>query len=377
MDDADNEDAADTLMAYEEQRMKLFQPAQSTQAFLKAGFMGFAGAGKTFTATDISIGLVNYLKERGIEYANRPVFFLDTETGSDYVIPRFREEGIDFYTAKTRAFSDLLSAVEEAEKHASVLLIDSISHFWSEFTESYAKKRNRKRGLEFSDWAWLKQEWRRFTDLYVNSNVHILMCGRAGYEYDFFTNDNGKKELEKTGVKMKAETETGYEPSILVLMEREMESIESKRQVRRAYILKERFNVIDGKTFTNPRFKDFLPHIELLNLGGQQLGVDTSRNSEHMIPEANGNGDWKWREAQREIYLEKTQNLMTEHGISGRSQEGKEKVIALLKKCFDTSAWREVESYDLEKIKDGFNRLHMELNGAPYFAVEAFEDVPG
>lgn len=348
--------------------MGLFKPAQSTQAYLKAGFMGFAGSGKTYTTTQIAIGLTQYLKERGIDSASKPVFFLDTETGSDYTINRFKDAGIPFYSAKTRAFSDLTSAILEAEKDASILLIDSISHFWTELTESYAKKRNRNRGLEFQDWAFLKREWRRFTDLYVNSNVHILMCGRAGYEYDFFTNDNGKRELEKTGIKMKAETETGYEPSILVLMEREFESVESKRQIRRAYVLKERFNVIDGKEFTNPTFEDFLPHIELLNLGGQQLGVDTSRNSEGIIPAANSPTDWKYREEQREIYLEKIQNLMTEHGISGRSQDGKEKVIKLLKENFDTSAWREVETFDLDRLKDGFNKLHISLNGAPYFS---------
>jgi hypothetical protein len=91
-----------------------------------------------------------------------------------------------------------------------------------------------------------------------------------------------------------------------------------------------------------------------------------------MIPEPNSNRDWKYIEQQREIFLEKIQALMTEHGISGRSQDGKEKVIALLKKHFLTSSWREVESYNLDQIKAGFDTLHFELNGAYYF-----EKVPG
>ncbi|QOY96366.1 AAA family ATPase [Massilia sp. UMI-21] len=349
---------------------------------MKAGFMGLAGSGKTHTSANVAIGLIQYLQERGIEYANKPVYFLDTETGSDYVKPLFDQAGIKMMQAKTRAFADLVPAVQEAERNGSLLLIDSITHFWTEFTESYARKRNRRRGLEFQDWAFLKSEWRRFTDVYVNSALHIIMCGRMGYEYDFFQNEeNGKKELEKTGVKMKAETETGYEPSILVLMERQME-FETKRQIRRAYILKERFNVIDGSEFVNPTFRDFLPHIELLNLGGAQLGVDTSRNSDGIIPELGSAHDWKYREEQRQIYLEKIQNLMTEHGISGRSQDGKEKVIALLKKHFQTTAWREVESYKLDEIKTGFDSLHLELNGAPYFektnggAAVQLDDVP-
>lgn len=362
--------------------MGLFKPAEHTQAYLKAGFMGLAGAGKTHTASTVGIGLIQYLRDLGIDYAQKPVYFLDTETGSDYVKPMFDKNGIKMMQAKTRAFSDLVPAVHEAEKEGSLLLIDSITHFWTEFTESYARKRNRKRGLEFQDWAYLKSEWRRFTDAYVNSSLHIIMCGRMGYEYDFFQNEeNGKKELEKTGVKMKAETETGYEPSILVLMERQME-FDSKRQVRKSYILKERFNVIDGKEFTNPTFKHFLPHIELLNLGGKQLGVDTSRTSEGIIPDANSSRDWKYQQEQREIFLEKVQNLMTEHGISGRSDAGKQRVIELLKKHFLTSSWREVESYNLEQIKAGFDTLHHELNGSYYFEKPAkaadipAEDVP-
>jgi hypothetical protein len=359
--------------------MSLFKPAEHTQAYLKAGFMGLAGSGKTYTSTQVAIGLIRYLKDHGIEYAGRPVYFLDTETGSDYVKPQFDKAGIKMMQAKTKAFSDLVPAVLEAEQEGSLLLIDSITHFWTEFTEAYARKRNRRRGLEFQDWAYLKQEWRRFTDVYVNSSLHIIMCGRMGYEYDFFQNEeNGKKELEKTGVKMKAETETGYEPSILVLMERQME-FESKRQIRKAYILKERFDVIDGCEFTDPTFKDFLPHIELLNLGGKQLGVDLSRNSDGMIPDAASTKDWKYREEQRDIFLEKTQNLMVEHGISARSDAGKAKVIELLKKHFGTTSWREVESFQLEQLKEGFNKLHIELNGAPYFAETVpapSEDIP-
>jgi len=38
-------------------------------------------------------------------------------------------------------------------------------------------------------------------------------------------------------------------------------------------VLKDRSTLLDGKTFRNPTFETFLPHIQLLNLGGKQLGV--------------------------------------------------------------------------------------------------------
>ena len=65
--------------------MALFQRATNTQAFLKAGIMGFAGDGKTYTASELAIGLVLLMRQRGIAAGDRPVMFLDTETGSDWV----------------------------------------------------------------------------------------------------------------------------------------------------------------------------------------------------------------------------------------------------------------------------------------------------
>lgn len=96
--------------------MALFQRATNTQAFLKAGIMGFAGDGKTYTASELAIGLVLLMRQRGLEMGDKPVMFLDTETGSDWVKPRFDAENIELYTAKTRAFVDLLAAVKEAEQ---------------------------------------------------------------------------------------------------------------------------------------------------------------------------------------------------------------------------------------------------------------------
>ncbi len=342
----------------------LFKPSTNQQAFLKAGIMGFAGTGKTFTATEISIGLIRYLREHKYPGHDKPVFFLDTETGSDWVAPKFADNGIELYTAKTRAFRDLVPAVTETEQNGTILLIDSISHFWRELTESYAKRKNRTYGLQFQDWAWLKKEWGKFTDAYVNSNCHIIMCGRAGYEYDFFENEGGKKELEKTGIKMKAETETGYEPSILMLMEKHLD-MDSKRVYRTANILKDRADLIDGQTFRNPTFENFLPHIEFLNLGGKQLGVDTTRTSESMISR-DEKSEWQIERQEKEIVLDEIQTLLVKHHPS-TSKEDKAQKLKLLETHFNSRAWKRIETYRLKELQDGYENLHIALEGSsPY-----------
>ena len=173
--------------------MNIFQPAESTTAHLKAGFMGKQGAGKSATASFFAIGLVRYLQELGVSYAHKPVAFFDTETGSDWMIPLFNEVGIPLVVAKKRSFADLITAVKWAEENASVLIIDSITHPWRELQESYLKSKKRT-FLQIDDWSYLKGPygWQQFSDLYINSKLHIIMCGRAGDETEQYTDENGK-----------------------------------------------------------------------------------------------------------------------------------------------------------------------------------------
>lgn len=334
----------------------LFAKQESTQAYLKAGIMGFAGSGKTYTATDIAVGLVRHLKAGALPEGDRPVFFLDTETGSDYVATKIRESGVELFTAKTRAFKDLIPAIKEAETSAGVMIIDSITHFWREFTEAYAKRKNRTR-LQFDDWSYLKQEWGRFTDAYINSSAHIILCGRAGYEYDYFEDESGKKQLEKTGIKMKAETEMGYEPSLLILMERELD-MDTKQVFRVGHVLKERFGLIDGKSYKNPTFENFMPHITSLNLGGKQLGIDTSRNSEEMIEE--GSDSWPHEKRQREIWCEEIEGLLVKHYPS-QSTADKAAKGNIIEKVFGTRSWTRVQNMRSEDIKAGFGQMQAML----------------
>jgi hypothetical protein len=357
--------------------MALFQDATNTSAFLKAGFLGFAGSGKTYTAATLARDLVKHMKQLNLTYAHKPVVFLDTETGSNWVRKMFETENIPFKVAKTRAFSDLLVAVPEAEATGSVLIIDSISHFWKELCDSYllAKATRLKRNvsqmrLEFQDWGYLKGEWGKFTDLFINSQLHIILCGRAGYEYDYFENDHGKKELEKTGVKMKAEGEMGYEPSLLLLMERvqKMDGGSVENTWREGTVLKDRSTLLDGKTFVNPKFRDFQPHIDCLNLGATQLGVDTTRTTRHDLgPDTKDYGP-----VQRKIVLGEIQDLMVLH-IPGMGAADKQRKVALIRQHFG-AGWVEVEEVmKLSDLRAGYDSLHKELEGTPsrYSAVLA------
>jgi len=116
---------------------KLFQKAEFQSAYLKAGILGFAGSGKTFTASLIAIGLHKLIKSK------KPICFIDTETGSDFMIQRFKNAKVNLLISKSRSFTEMLDAIDEAEKDSDILIIDSISAIWYDFMESFKKKKGR------------------------------------------------------------------------------------------------------------------------------------------------------------------------------------------------------------------------------------------
>jgi len=326
----------------------LLKKAKGEMAYLKMGIYGEAGSGKTYTSSKVAIGLHKFIKAN-----NQPIGFIDTETGSDFVLPIFKKEKIELLTAKTRAFADLLTVLDEAEKNCSILILDSITHFWNEMLDAYQKKHNLSR-ISLRHWIPLKQMWREFTDRFVNSKVHIIMCGRAGYIWDDVEDDEGVKELKKVGTKMKAEVETGYEPSLLVEMVKQRNSSRAgSTWVHRAWIIKDRFDVIDGEHFDEPGFDSFLPHIELLNLGGKHKALETDRNSQELFNNDN-KGEARFKKIK--IITEKIQN-----GIyrlyPGQANEAKLARLDTLKSVFGTDSWNEICDMRLEELENGFKAL--------------------
>lgn len=347
--------------------MSLFMKSEAGHSHLKAGLLGLAGSGKTYTASSIAIGLIGYMNERGVT-AKKQAAFIDTENGAAWVAPRFKKAGIELMVARTRALTDLRDSIRWAADNADVLIIDSITHFWTIFCDEYAVRKNRRRGLEFSDWNLVKREWREnFTDLYLNSPLHIIMCGRQGYEYDMQVNDAGKKELVKTGVKMKAEGETGFEPSLLVQMEQEQTLKDGTFQgvERIAYVLKDRSTFLDGKTLRDPTFADFLPHISALDIGGVGVAINTNRSSGTLFNQDGNDTEWKHQQTQRDIALEEIEAELVKMW-PGQDKEAKTSKADMIDKLFGTRSWTAVSAKSLDVLKEARNKLWLQSRGHAY-----------
>jgi hypothetical protein len=334
----------------------LLKPAEKQTAYLKAGILGFAGSGKTFTAAALARGLA--LLEQQAGKPKKPVAFFDTETGSDYIIDSFRRQELELVVAKTRAFSDLLTVVKEAEQTCSVLIVDSISHVWTELVDAYLHKKGKDR-LAVWDWNPIKTEWRQFTDLYLCSPLHIIICGRAGNVYEEYLNERGEKEILKTGTKMRVETEFGYEPSLLIEMERIQPEQNPKKKkgsafVHRATILKDRSDIMMGAQINDPSFKDFLPVIKTLNIGGEHFVLDTSRTSDEMIQ--NPERSQEDRRKFQEIYTEEIEGQIVS-AFPGQSAVEKKIKADMLEVVFDSRSWTKIKMFPPEELVKGLQSI--------------------
>jgi hypothetical protein len=366
--------------------MGLLKPAEITTAKLKMALMGFQGSGKTYTATGVAIGLVQMMQKLGLPEGSKPIAFGDTEKGSRWVMPQVQKAGLQMVVAKTRAFSDLLTLVDEAEASASVLLVDSLTHFWTELCDTYSQKKAaqyklQSYRLQFQDWAFLKAEWRKFTDKFVNSNVHVVICGRAGYEYNMGEDEEtGKKQLEKTGIKFKAEGEMGYEPDLLVLMERVMD-VRTKTDQHIAHVVKDRSTLLDGKEIADPTFESFLPHINMLNLVAGKMhldvGVDTSRTSAALVP-TQSDAPRDRTSIQRSIVIDEINDLLLRHDCAGTAKDAQKKRSDLMAKHFGTVSKTAIEeAMSLFDLRAGYEGLHQELEGKASRYSQPVPVVPG
>lgn len=333
-----------------------FSPLENTKPYLKVAFEGFAGCGKTYTAAQLAAGLHERIG------STKPIVIFDTERAAKFLRPFFADKGIRVLHKESRSLADLKETMRRCREGASdILFIDSITHVWESFLAAYAQKVRRTR-LEFQDWGIIKPTWKtEFSDPFVRDPYHCMMTGRAGFEYAQEKDENGKRQLVKTGIKMKVEGETAYEPDMLVLMERFEEVLTDRKQVwREATIIKDRSTLIDGRTFKNPSFQDFGPAIEAILADPTTRRPTEEGDATRLFKTEEDRAEWRRR---RDILLEEIEGFMVKHGLAGTAADAKRAKVAALQAGFQTASWTAISGLSVERIEEGFAalRAHVEV----------------
>lgn len=318
--------------------------------FIKASFGGFAGSGKSRTGSEFIIGAYKHLK------CKKPILFIDNEKGSRFLVPIFKDAGIETLVKDTIGLADVLSAFDYLQSgEIDFLFIDSLSKIWYKYVKDYREK-NKKTFMTLQDWGKIIPSWQeKFSDRFVNLEGNCVFTGRGGYTYDMEETESGKKEFIKSGVKMKMAGETPFEPDINVWMDLRQEVKDGKPIVwREATILKDRSNLIDGMVFKNPTYENFKPVVDYLIKvpKGEVKGVTDKTN---MAPAENY--DAQDKRQGREIELEAIKNQFTLQKI-GSSAQDKALKLNILQKFFGTSTWGEIEKQEYKQLRD--SRISLE-----------------
>jgi hypothetical protein len=345
--------------------MSIFKEAIVEQSAAKVGIFGRQGAGKTTTAALMAIGFSKTFHQ------NAPVYFFDTESGSDFVVDLFKAEGVKLIHGKSRSFKDMRAGLTEADATgACAYLVDSYTHPWQELVSTFKAKSKRKK-LEMHHQDELKTLWRGWTDQMLASPAHCLLAGRLGFEWgEEDDEETGGRKLIKLGSKLKGESDAGYEPHLLIEMEQlqgadtRMKKTRTKKgsSEHHAYVLKDRWRSLSGRMFTFKTLNDykpgdykkvfdpFLPHWGKLTIGGAHSSIDASRTSEDLFDGPGGHSVYAERQRRKEIATEEVQAMLVKvwPGQDAASKAAKQ---AAIKQLFGVYAWRSVEEKSLEEAE--------------------------
>ncbi len=329
-----------------------FAPLGLDRPFIKLAAEGFAGSGKSFTLTKIAIGIHAKVQ------STKPVVIFDTEESAGHLASSFAEANIPAVVRRSRSLADLKEAMSRCRAgYSDILIIDSITHVWEGFLAAFLQSKKKTR-IDFADWSVIRPTWKReFSEPFVRDRYHILMTGRAGFEYGNEIDDDGKRQIFKSGIKMKVDNETAYEPDMLVLMERKENVLGAQNEERKAWreatILKDRSQLIDGKTFRDPTFKDFEPALDKMLRVAVDLHQPPERDAtELFVPEENR----KEFITKRDILLEKIEGEMVS-AWPGASADAKRSKADALQESFGTRSWTEVSKMGLGALEEGLAKM--------------------
>lgn len=329
--------------------------------YLKAGLYGGPGAGKTHTALVLAVTAREHFGLDG------PIAAFDTEGWTQDVAARIKKgTGSDLLIETSRSIATLESFVHEClSAKVSVAVVDSLTHVWQALCDNYLAqcneraRRNNKREYEklsFHHWNFIKPRWQRWVDLYQSSPLHIIVCGRRSYNYEY--SPGSGDEVKASGDKMKAE-HFGHECRALFRMALREEYDKKRdrgRLVHECMVMKDRFDQMTGAVCTDPGPDFFRPYLAQLAPATHTV-VDTTPDQFEMTED--GTATWQAERRRREALCEELRGVLSVVAPS-QTADDKEKRGNLLFQCFRTRSWGVLEAMSADELARGIRVICQE-----------------
>ena len=189
-----------------------FRKAEKKSAVLKLAFMGVAGSGKTYSALKIATSLVN----------PDEVAAIDTERSIAKYADIFPVNVLDWdLSDQSNQIELLIEAISIAEKKFKIIVIDSLSFFWSwlvEYVDTLTK--TRFNGNSFMGWGVGTPLQKKLIQKILSSPSHIIVTFRAKTEW-VISQDGGKMKVVRAGLGAEQGKNIEYEFDLLGVLSEE------------------------------------------------------------------------------------------------------------------------------------------------------------
>lgn len=199
-----------------------FSPATKEQARARIALQGPSGSGKTYTALAVAQGL------------GPKVALIDTERGS---ASKYADV-FPFDTLQMHHFAplELCGAIAAADAAGyDVVIVDSLSHFWMgtggmlEQVDAAAKRGYG--GNSFGGWKEARPMERAMIDALLAATAHVIVTMRSKTEWVLETNDRGRQQPRKVGLRPEQRDGIEYEFDIVGELDLENTLVVSKSRV--------------------------------------------------------------------------------------------------------------------------------------------------
>ena len=183
----------------------MFKKATKKQAKLRLALFGPSGAGKTYTALRIATGMSD------------KIAVIDSERGSaSKYSDRFNFDVAEIEDTDITNYIRFLSAA--AESGYEVVIIDSITHAWTELLQEIDKIAKAKyKGNSWSAWSDGTPKQRQMVNAILDYPGHIIATMRSKTEWTLEQDKNGKNKPMRVG--LSPEQGKGIEYEFDMLME--------------------------------------------------------------------------------------------------------------------------------------------------------------
>jgi hypothetical protein len=115
-------------------------------------------------------------------------------------------------------------------------------------------------------------------------------------------------------------------------------------------VLKDRTDLIDGKTFDDPSFECFEPVVSALNIGGRHFVLDTSRTSDEAL--ASPDFSVEERRRRQKVLAEEIEGILTSD-FPGTTRDEKKAKADILQAAFGTRSWTAICQMHPDALKEG------------------------